>query len=754
METTSAEVFNGQTTEAGNHASSGSSLLNSPFAQHELSQTDAVPGPDLELEVSLESPFTDSYLFGDSEALDSQALEMLISELEDEEFTEALEALAEEAASRYMTSPASWNHELGVPVLDPTDAEQWVEAIGERADQLLAELEQRFIDRSVESVTDEELDEALEMAFPELEQFGDPLDVQDLFFGKLKKKLKKIARGAKNIVKKGIKLASKVLPLGIIYRRLRPIIKPLLKKVLASAIGRLPRSLREPARQLAQKYGLKPASEFETEFEYFATEFDMSIAGALTDPDPQATERLESEAAFEASEIAAESNIAEELDIARERLVQQLLEAEPDQPPLAAMEQFIPLAILPIVKTGISLIGRTKVVNFIAGLLARLIQPVVGRQLAKPLSVQIADKGLSLLKLEAEGEGERLGAEAIAAAVEETVSEIFSMPDELLENELYVEAAVQDAFHRSAARHIPGAFLRREIVDPESEKMRGVWVMMPRNTSPIYRYKKYSRVLPLRLTREMAREVVFSDGETLEERLIDGGETAWPVDVEVEAYDLLPLANLGHLASFETDGEYLPSHEAALEFDVLEEAGELPLPPDSERSPSRGRKRPLIRVRARGRRLRRKSPVSVRMDLSGSQPAVRLHVWVGERRAHAMSEQLQKQQHREVISSFKAITGPPMRRVVAKRLRSMFTRRNMSRDEATLFNLTNQVFDGLVAALSKQLPTMAVSLATAAKDPAVGLTVTAVFAFESQDAIGKGSLGSPTLTVRPGKHRD
>lgn len=754
METMSAEAFNEQTTEAESPVDLGSSVLRTPFAHYELSQTYPGAGTDLEFGVSLESPFTDGYVFGDTEALDFQAVEMLIAELEDDEFTEALEALAEEAASRYMTSSANWNHELGVPVLDPTDAEQWVEAIGERADQLLAELEERFIDRSVESVSDEELDEALEAAFPELEQFSDPLDAQELFFGKLKKKLKKVAKGAKNIVRKGIKLASKVMPLGIIYRRLRPIIKPLLKKVLASAIGRLPRSLREPARKLAQKYGLRPASEFESELEYFATEFDMSVAEALTDTDPAATERLESEAAHEEADVAAEPSVAEELDVARERLVQQLLEAEPDQPPLAAMEQFIPLAILPIVKTGISLIGRKRVVNFIAGLLAKLIQPVVGRQLARPLSVQIADKGLALLKLEAEAESERLGAEAIAAVVEETVGEVFSLPDELLENELYVEAAVQDAFHRSAARHIPGAFLRRDIVDPASEKARGVWVMMPRRTSPIYRYKKYSQVLPARLTREMAREVVFSDGETLEERLVDEGETAWPVDVEIEAYELMPTANLGHVASFEANGEYVHSHEAALEFDVLEEAGQLPLPPDSERSPGRGRKRPLIRIQARGRRLRRKSPISVRLDLSGTQPAMRLHVWIGERRAHAMSEQLQKQQNREVISAFKSITGPQMRRVVAKRLRSMFTRRNMTRDDAALVNLTSQLFDGLLSALSKQLPTMAAAMTTAAKDPAKGLTVTAVFGFESKEAIGKGSLGSPTLTVRPGRHRD
>jgi hypothetical protein len=256
----------------------------------------------------------------------------------------------------------------------------------------------------------------------------------------------------------------------------------------------------------------------------------------------------------------------------------------------------------------------------------------------------------------------------------------------------------------------------------------------------------------------MARGVVFSDGETLEDRLSDEGVTNWPVEVEIDAYELLPGSDVGQLIPFEMEGEYGASQDAAMEFDTLDDAGQLPLPPDMERSARRRSRRAknkqVIRVRAGGRGLRRKSPVSVRLDLGGPQPVMRLHVWVGERRAHTMVEHLLKRQHREVVAAFKAVTGDPMRLVVARRLGAMLRRRGLSREEVAIAALTSQLFDGLLASIAKQLPGLAGVLGTAAKDPARGLTVTATFSFPSKEAIGKGIANSPTLTVHPGRHRD
>lgn len=730
--------------------------LHSPFANQQLWLE--APGDDAVREYLPEvaSPFTEALSSHGEEALESELMEMLLGELEDEGFVEGLEALGVEAAGRAMTTGLVFDGESGVPVLDASEAERWVEEIGERADRLLAELEDRFRDRPIDAVSDEELDAAT--GAYGVESFVDPLDAQELFFGRLKKKLRKIAGAAKKFVKKGIKLAAKFSPLGLIFKRLRPIIKPLLRKVLAKAIGKLPRSLRAPARALARRFGLQTeleTGELENEADLFAAEFDMQVAEAMLAPDEAAAEALEMELLAEERADDAEANVAEQLDRARDRLTQELLAAEPGTTPTQAMEQFVPMAILPIVRTGIKLVGRRRVVTFVAGLLAKLIRPVVGSQLAKPLSVQIADKGLGLLRLENESESGRLGAEAVVAAAEDVLGEVFSMPEQLLENELLVESVVQEAFHRAAARHFPAEMLRGDVPAAGG----GVWVMMPRSTSPVYRYRKYSQRIPVVLTRAMAREVVLSDGETLEERLTDDGETRWPVDVEMEAYELLPGADIGHLVPFETDGQDGSRLEAAAEFDTVEEAGELPLPADMERSArfrgrGRGRGRQLIRMRVRGRALRKRAPASVRLDLTGAQPSIRLHVFLGERRAMAIAQSVEKQQLRDVVDAVRAATGTPVRRVIARRLGTMLKRRQIVRDAAVVSALGDQLFDGLLATLAGQLPALGSSLTTSARDQAAGMTVTAVFGFDSKDAIGKGAPGRVTLTVRPGRRRD
>jgi hypothetical protein len=730
--------------------------LHSPFASHELYVGTQGSRPfDETAHGEMASPFTEAFSLSADDP-DQQIGQLLLAELEDEEFAEALEALANEAASRYMSTTAAFEDGSGVPVLDATDAEQWMEAIADRADELLAELEREYAERSVESVTDDELDAALARGFPQLEGFVDPLDAQELFFGRLKKKIKKVAKAAKNVVKKGVRLASKVMPLGIIFRRLRPLIEPLLKRVLARAIGRLPRPLREPARRLAAKYGLRPSGEVlgdhANEFDEFAMEFDLQVAEAMTGGDAALANSLEPEATADARADEGEATAAQ-LDLARERLRRQLIEAEPGTSLETELEQFLPAAILPVVRTGIRLAGRKRVVSFVAGLLAKLIKPVIGRQLAGPLSVQIADKGLRLLSLEAEAGDVRLGPEAVVASVEDTVAEVFALPDELLENELFLEAAIQDAFHEAAARYFPGSVLRPDLVDPEDEAERGgVWVMMPRATGPVYRYRKYSRAIPVRLTRGMARNVVFSDGETLDDRISDAGEVDWPVDVEVEAYELLPGTRLGHVVPFEAESGL----DAFDQFDAIEETGQLPLPQDMLRlgTPRRHRNPHLVRVRVRGRALRRRSPVALRLDLSAAEPTVRLHVWLSERRAHALVTSIERRRRRDVVSAVKAIGGRGMRRVVTKRLDRIMARRGLVRPETALAALADQLFDGLTGAVAGQIDTMAPALVAAAKDPADGLTMTAVFRFASKDAIGTRPAGTPAVTIRPGRHRD
>ena len=257
------------------------------------------------------------------------------------------------------------------------------------------------------------------------------------------------------------------------------------------------------------------------------------------------------------AELSGAGPIAE-LDAARQRLAQQLVAADPAQPPTAEMEEFIPIifAAMKLIKLGVKVIGRRKVVDFIAKLLATLIQGVIGEPAAKALSRPIADVGLRILGLEAERPGDpTLGAQALVAATEDTIREVASLPEASQNNELLLEAAVQEAFAAAAVRHFPAEVLRGDLNPAEAEGERGIWVMFPRGAGPHYRYKKYTVVQRVRITRPVARAVIYADGDTLENRLLDAGARAWPINGEVHYYELLPGAQLGHLAAFEAANE-------------------------------------------------------------------------------------------------------------------------------------------------------------------------------------------------------
>jgi hypothetical protein len=51
-----------------------------------------------------------------------------------------------------------------------------------------------------------------------------------------------------------------------------------------------------------------------------------------------------------------------------------------------------------------------------------------------------------------------------------------------------LETEVQEAFAAAAARHLPAAVLRPELVEGESVGEHAVWMMMPRVTRPCFRY--------------------------------------------------------------------------------------------------------------------------------------------------------------------------------------------------------------------------------------------------------------------------
>src|SRR5262249_4660891 len=126
-------------------------------------------------------------------------------------------------------------------------------------------------------------------------------------------------------------------------------------------------------------------------------ELDEQLAGTLLAQDEV---ELNLEAAqLRAGAAACAKPVFAELDDAREQFIQRLGEIGQGESAAPHVQEFLP-AVLPALRVGLRLIGRPRVINFLAELLARLIGKLIGPQQAPALSRAIVDAGFKLLNLE------------------------------------------------------------------------------------------------------------------------------------------------------------------------------------------------------------------------------------------------------------------------------------------------------------------------------------------------------------------
>ncbi|WP_328475147.1 hypothetical protein OHA21_17705 [Actinoplanes sp. NBC_00393] len=711
-------------------------LSASPFAAGVFT---AGAEPPVTVGTALVAPFAEA-MTAEWEDLDRQAVDALAAELDDDEFEEAVRALGEEAAGRHLRGAATWSAESDAPAMAAEETRQWLESVAAEAGRMLGRLEEHFADRTLDSLREGELE-----SVAGLDPAG-PLAAQEQFFKSVLNKARKLASGVRNLAAKGLKAVAKIMPLGKLFGILRQLIKPLLRRVLDKAIGKLPAAVRPIATRLAARFTGEAESAPD-----LAAEFDRQLADAVLAPNDAALEHLLAEAA-DTGETGGDP--LRDLDAARARLARELTDAEPNQPPAAQMEQFLPavMAARPAIRLAMGVVGREKIVNILGNGIAQLIKGMVGPEAARLLSRHIASAGLGLLGLEAEtGADPGLGAEALVATVEDTVHEVLALPPEQLGDELLVAAETQAAFAEAAARHLPAAVLRPEVVESESEGEHGFWVMMPRATRPCYRFKKYSQVLPVRISRPIARSVAMAGGDTLESRLLDAGVQSWPVTAELEVYELLDGANPGHLAAYEV-GDLADIAAAAGEFEELSAATATALARNPRLAGS-GRRRRFYRLRVGRRALRRHRLFALRLDLTAAQPVLGVHLRVGERDAHTLAGHLDKGEMVQVVALVRRLVGPAAQQRLAERLTKLLTRHGVRLDSGAA-GLAGRLADGIVAGVSAQLPAAATTLTQAAKDPAAGVTLTYRFTFPDRDGIGTAAPPAPTLTVRPGLHHD
>jgi len=452
-------------------------------------------GPSYEIE----SPFTSEYTLEGENISNPQAEQFaqLIGELYDPEFEEALTDLVNEASA---LAEEHQMYESEDPVRQHANVEQALREYLQPIEREATEMYDRMIDavgeRDLSSMSEAEI-EALFERFEPTVSLPSPV-MEDFLKGFLKK--------AKRALKSARKLAGKLNPANLVLGKLKKLVRPLLERVLKFAMGKIPAKFRPIAKQLAKRFlgvsaEAEAMDETDSEFEEFAAadpaeiqeEMDMQFAGSLLRGED--FDRQVNEVQFAEAQAENESDTLHELERARRRFAKAIVNLPEGQDPTPDVEQFIP-AILAAARIAIKVIGRPRVVNFLAGLIAKLISKYVGKSSAVALSRALVDTGLKLMSLEAEPEAEQLAAgNTIASTVEDTVNKLISdAPAEAWENEELLEAYALEAFEKSAAANFPDSTLKPRI--RETSGKSGAWVLKKR-------YKKYTRVLDVKLTPQM-----------------------------------------------------------------------------------------------------------------------------------------------------------------------------------------------------------------------------------------------------------
>lgn len=713
-------------------------------------------------EATLNSPFPARFI-AEGYTADREDAAAFFAELADEDFIDSLDQLIDDAAAHQLADQRNWS---SLPAEADTRAslEDWIEPVAAAAERALDGFAERLVGPDIYGMPAQEFEQLLEAAGNEAPY---ALPGYENFLGGLLRAGKKLVSGAVGLVKKGIAAVGKVLPVNLLLGKLKGLVRPLLKRVISAAMNRLPASVRPLARQLAAKLGVAEAeAEDHASAEGVAELFELEVTSLLYAP--EAEEEL-GENFLEPQEYESSDSVAA-LDTARAKFTERLAALPDGSSPAAEIEQFLPavMAVQPLIKLGISIIGRQRVVKFIADILANLAKGLIGEGPARMLATPVADLGLKVFGFETEAGSDReRAAEAVASTVEGAALRLLELPEAVFEDQLQLASAVQEAFVEAAASYLPDRVLHQDLPERETAGEGGVWVLMPRTAKPRYRFRKYTRVFAVPITRQAARAIRWSDGGTLEGHLLDRGVRRWPVDAEVDLYEAIPGTQFGHLTQDESTDEALPAESSDFQLLTPDIAGLLLREPGlgrnsgAARGPGRafGRARPEV-----GRRYFRIRSSALARIPHGKRLARRLHVVMEpSRRRLNVQLRLSERQAQQVL----ALLQPPspsarrdlpsvlaaLRQLYQPRLgyilETRMVRHGLARDIADAAAPADAVVRALAAALSRFLTQRAAQLAAAVAEPASGVTLSFTFHDLTRDSL-HGTVQPPEVAVHAG----
>ena len=715
-----------------------------------------------------------------------EAYASLVNALHDEEFDEALHELESHARALHDDQLAMGASRSDA---DRVLTQHFSQLINE-SEAMVDAMAREFGSRDEAGLVDQEFDSFLDNYTPSA-----PLDPEfEDFFGSLLKKVGSVAKAAAGAAWKGIKTVA----LGPLFGQLRKLLRPIIDMVLKRAIGALPAVVRPAAQKLAEKLGLvKPAPAAPmapVDAAGAPASIDDAAAAAAADPAADAADTAVQEPAgaeaptaqqefneliasaflaqdeddlnLEAAQLRSDyatgaSPVFAELDDAREQFIQELNGLKDGESAEPYIQNFLP-ALMPALKLGLKIIGRQRVINFLAPLLAKLIGKLIGPANAPALSQALINSGLKLLNLEmSDSERSGLAGSAVAATVEETLGRIAALPDYVLDNQELLEGFALEAFEQAAAANLPAVFSEatyRQRPDLLEGGVNAGWVMLPLRGRK--RYKRCSRVFKVRVSPYMAEEVESFESAPLSEYLEDqlGLPEGAEVEAEVHLYEALPGTTLADIArgERETFGPGLSDEANAAQLHPLTPRASAVLlgRPGLGRASSFDPRHPAVGQRfyhlgIAGRRplgvpghhhrhrprLRRRLHLNATLD--GVQDQVRVCLFISEVKAQKLAVQLRQQANAGAIAV-------KFRHAIAQRLKGIFSGtthrrlrivhaamppgqppgnalRNLPRQVAGAFAVKMQ--EWLVQGLAEFLRTQAQQFLAATQDPSDGVTL-------------------------------
>lgn len=491
-----------------------------------------------------------------------------LSELHSDEFGQQLYEMAlelEDTWSNKVSNEAAMGERF--TSFATQEATQYFEPLLNETTRMIDRVSQQFTGNNFSDVTETEVERFFETLEADHAQLS---PAQEQFFGGLLDKVKSVVKKGIDLAKKGAAVVGKFLPSQIILNKLKALIKPLLDKVLSFAIGKLPKNLQPYAQTLAKKLlNLEADTEILSEseeipatgsLEAIQTEFDNHIANLVFSPgeaeaDNAVMEYESSSDALQRQNLLYESSGLNlpPLDVARQQFIDELRQLQPGQSPAAAIERFLPVAIMalqPIIKVAISIIGRQKIISFLAGLLAKLVAKYVPEEVAKPLATSIIDVGLSAIGFETnERNRSDLAYEAIANTVQETIQNMGVISEATLNDSEALMAETLEAFEKAAASNFPSQLLK---ANKRLTAENGTWVMMPRSGRK-HCYKKYTRSFEVTIDNRIATTLTTFRGTPLANFLKDklGLDLSKPITARVHLYEAIEGTKLYMIARSE-----------------------------------------------------------------------------------------------------------------------------------------------------------------------------------------------------------